>query len=97
MIIYCWSSFFVIVKPINNATPAIVKIVAGYNAPSFNEVYVESNNAIKTPMPIPISNKAKFKSIIFENEVELLSLPIKMLASTPFSISAKRSLFLVDR
>ena len=87
----------VIVKPINNAAPAIVKIVAGYNAPSFKEVYVESNNAINTPIPIPISNNAKFKSIIFENEVELLSLPIKILASIPFSMSAKRSLFLVYR
>lgn len=89
--------FVVTLKPMSRAAPAMVKMLAGYKALSCNEVYVVNNKAINTPIPTPINKRAIFKRIIRPNRVPRWRPLMKIDASAPFSISAKRSLFLVDR
>lgn len=87
-------------KPTSNAIPPHKNIKPVTNG-SFGTSGSKSPiiNVNKIPTPIPTANKPRFKINTFQKGAAFLfcSPFIKIEASAPFSINAKRSLFLVEK
>ena len=83
-------------KPTNKEAPAEINTdAANTSSCKPKELYKIEPTAI--PIPIPISNNATFKMNTLAKEFGPFLPNANILASAPFSINAKRSLFLVEK